>query len=80
MGPWSVGWDLMSFNGQRVPSVQFDGNAHRSLSASSPAPYLPKVNADPLGIEFDAVNARGHMWMNQNAFSQRHSGRVVAVD
>lgn len=71
MGPWEVGWNLMSFNGEPVPSVQWDGNAHRSLSAggtAATAPYLTKVNADPLGVEFDSTNARGHMWMNQMPF------------
>lgn len=64
-GPWDVGWDLMRFDGEPVPSVQWDGNAHRSLSSNSAGVYLPKANADPTGTEYDAPNARGHMWMNQ---------------
>ncbi|MCC5839449.1 MAG: hypothetical protein JJT96_04920 [Opitutales bacterium] len=64
-GPWDVGWDLMRFDGEPVPSVKWDGNAHRSLSTNVSAIYLPKVNADPTGTEYDSPNARGHMWMNQ---------------
>lgn len=67
-GPWEVGWDLMRADGEPVPSVQWDGNAHRSLSTNSQAPYRTKINADPTGTEYDSPGARGHMWMNQMPF------------
>ena len=67
-GPWEVGWDLMRPDGEPVPSVKWDGNAHRSLSTNSQAPYRTKINADPAGTEYDAPGARGHMWMNQMPF------------
>ncbi len=67
MGPWEVGWNLMRYDGDPVASIKYDGNAHRSLSwKSSPAaPWLPRINANPTGTEYDAPNAYGHMWMNQ---------------
>lgn len=68
MGPWEVGWNLMRPDGEPVPSVKWDGNAHRSLSTNSAAPYRTKVNADPTDTEYDSPNARGHMWMNQMPF------------
>ena len=67
-GPWEVGWDLMRPDGEPVPSVRWDGNAHRSLSTNSAAPYRTKINADPTGTEYDSPGARGHMWMNQMPF------------
>lgn len=67
MGPWEVGWNLMRYDGEPVPSIKYDGNAHRSLSWDQygNAPYFEKVAANPSGLEFDEPNAGGHMWMNQ---------------
>jgi len=65
MGPWEVGWNLTSYTGEPVPSVKFDGNAHRSLSIEGSANWLPRVGSNPTGTEYNATNALGHMWMNQ---------------
>jgi hypothetical protein len=76
MGPWEVGWNLMRFDGDPVASIHYDGNAHRSLSydAGNRPPYLPKVNADPDGTEYDAPGNGGHMWMNQMPFLNASPG------
>jgi len=69
MHPRAVGWQLMSFDGNPVPEVKYDGNAHRSLSGDSySGRSASKVNANPTGEEYDILNANGHMWMNQMPF------------
>lgn len=67
MGPDIVGWNLMRFDGEPVAAIKFDGNAHRSLVCDphDSAPWLPKVNANPMGSELTGTGTCGHMWMNQ---------------
>lgn len=65
-GPEEVGWGLMQYNGEPVPSVTYDGNAHRCLrGGGGSAVYRPKVSADPAGEEYEEQGSSGHLWMNQ---------------
>lgn len=76
MGPWEVGWNLMRYDGEPVASVQYDGNAHRSLSYDTwdTGPSLPRINANPTGAEPEGGNTAGHMWMNQMPFLNASPG------
>jgi hypothetical protein len=60
-----VNWNLMQPNGEPVPEVQFDGNAHRCLRSAFNGSNQAKVNANPTGTEYEDSNFYGYLWMNQ---------------
>lgn len=63
VGVNAVGWALTQFNGQPVIT-----NAHRCINTAGSDSFLPRVNSNPTGLEYDEPNALGHVWMNQMPF------------
>lgn len=63
MGADAVGWSLTRPDGEPVIT-----NAHRCLNTAGSDSFLPRVNSNPTGLEYDEPDALGHIWMNQMPF------------
>ncbi len=63
MGADAVGWSLTRPDGEPVIT-----NAHRCLNTAGSDSFLPRVNSNPTGEEYDEPDALGHIWMNQMPF------------